>query len=328
MRTVVGTTVSPVTVYRTSLSNLSARYTYQVPVSAPATAPAPPKPVYASKGQYWGATIACTKGLTCIGRGAAAKCYGVMNHGGVCDGAYMICASGTACRAPAYGNGPKKCVAPHVKGNGCDSGYHFCGSGLTCAQYGGTIRCIRVMQENEDCSQTFMLCSKGLVCTRDGSYRQCRKPRANKGEYCSADLKCADGLTCVGSGAEAKCIGVMGSGGVCSGLYMACESGLSCRAPAYGTGPKKCLAPRVSKATDATADTTSVEPDSIAASGERPLVVSVWWVLMAIAHHHSLCARTRPCAAGPLGIANAFFRSRFTHRRLLARCTIEGRRLT
>lgn len=223
-----------------TLTNLSARYLYKAP--GPVSAPAP---VYASKGEYCSSILYCDKGLTCIGTGGRAQCYGVMKHGGVCDVPYMICASGTACRAPAYGTGPKKCVAPRVKGNGCDTGYHFCGSGLTCAPYGSGKRCVSVMQENEDCSKTFMLCAKGLVCTGSGTYRQCKKPRSKKGEYCSATLKCADGLTCVGSGSEAVCIGVMGYGGVCSGTYMACASGLWCRAPAYGSGPKKCVSPRV-----------------------------------------------------------------------------------
>lgn len=203
--------------------------------------------VYVSKGELCGSeSVSCDKRLTCIGNGASAKCYSVAGHGGHCDyGAYMICASGTACRSPASGTGPNKCAAPRVKGNGCDGGYHYCGAGLTCAQYGDHKRCVMLMKENGDCSKTFMLCDKGLVCTHFNGYRRCEPPRAAKGEYCSASKKCARGLTCVGTGASAKCIKVVGYGHVCSGTYVACESKLTCRAPAYGTGPKKCVSPRI-----------------------------------------------------------------------------------
>jgi len=179
--------------------------------------------------------LICTKPSVCIGNGVRARCIGLMNEGGSCEGRYMFCNKGLYCVGVP---GSRTCKSAAPKGGVCGGVKHGkCDKGLVCyskSQEKG--HCFAVSGAYEKCDkQHHIICGPALYCNK---HHKC-VPKAMAGEPCetSPDHRlCEDGHSCV----DHRCYKVVSLNYSCEGPVK-CSEGLVC---AGVQGLRQCVKPR------------------------------------------------------------------------------------
>ncbi len=184
--------------------------------------------------------VFCRPPFVCYGKGARARCIGVMNVGGSCEGRFMVCKRGLSCVGR---NGHRKCAAFAKYGQKCGRNYPRCSRGLVCyAQKHGYGLCYKVQALNEKCGSAHTVCGPGLSCIGKVGYQKCTRP-ATIGEKCGPYYKkCGSGQKCVAADKApyGTCHRVVGRNYSCEKKYVVCGFGTKC---AGVEGAKQCVKP-------------------------------------------------------------------------------------
>jgi len=197
--------------------------------------------------------LICTAPSVCVGNGARARCVGLMNEGGSCEGRYMFCKRGLYCVGET---GKRTCQNAAPKGGTCGGKTHGkCAKGLVCySKNPGKGQCFLVNGPYEKCGTHHQICGPMLDCKKHKcvpkaaigekcettpDYRSCEKKHTcddntckklvGVNYSCEGPNKCADGLVCAGVEGLRQCVAPKSEGELCGNdPYIVCADKLTC----------------------------------------------------------------------------------------------------